>query len=195
MNVSCRTFEGVMLHIRVSHVAHMNESWHTCIQHAINSCVLRCAKQLRCIVCMSHVAHMNGFPRTYEWSCCTYEWVMSHIWLSSAAHTNDSCHVTHMTESCLTYEWVMSHIWLGRVAHMNETCRTYDWVILHIWMSHVTQEPRHTCNQAAIRYQVLHRAFVVYSHVAHFYESCRIYDWVTSRRSYGTTCIQAAVRS
>ena len=34
-------------------------------------------------------------------SCHTYEWVMSHIWMS---------HVTHMNESCHTYEWVMSHI-------------------------------------------------------------------------------------
>ena len=32
-------------------------------------------------------------------SCHTYEWVMSHIWMS---------HVTHLNESCHTYECVMS---------------------------------------------------------------------------------------
>ena len=30
----------------------------------------------------------------------TFEWVMSHIWMS---------HVTHMKEACHTYEWGMSH--------------------------------------------------------------------------------------
>jgi len=39
--------------------------------------------------------------RTNE-MCLTYEWVMSHKWMS---------HVSHVNESCLTYEWVMSHIW------------------------------------------------------------------------------------
>jgi len=34
-------------------------------------------------------------------TCHTYEWVMSHIWMS---------HVTYMNESCQIYEWVMSHI-------------------------------------------------------------------------------------
>jgi len=88
----------------------------------------------------------------------TYEWVMSHIWMS---------HVTHMNESCHTYEWVMSHTWMGHVphmnescptwpcwermenhlhdrchyrnaSHMNESCHTYAWDTTQIWMSHVT---------------------------------------------------------
>jgi len=62
-------------------------------------------------------------------SCHTYEWVMSHIWMS---------HVTHMNESCHTYEWGMSHTWMHQVPHMNESCHTYEWVMSHIWMSHVT---------------------------------------------------------
>ena len=32
-------------------------------------------------------------------SCHTYEWVMSHVWMS---------HVTHMNESCHTYEWMIN---------------------------------------------------------------------------------------
>jgi len=62
-------------------------------------------------------------------SCHTYEWVISHIWMS---------HVTHMNESCHTYKWVMSHIWMSHVTHMNESCHTYEWVMSHIWMIHVT---------------------------------------------------------
>ena len=63
-------------------------------------------------------------------SCHTYEWVMAHIWMSHATHTNESCH---------TYEWVMSHIRMSHVIHTNESWRTYEWVMSHIWMSHVTR--------------------------------------------------------
>jgi len=70
---------------------------------------------------MNHVTHMNE-------SCLTYEWVMSHIWMS---------HVTHMNESRLTYEWVTSHIWMRHVSHMNESCHTYECVTTRIWMRHV----------------------------------------------------------
>ena len=46
-------------------------------------------------------------------SCHTYEWVMSHIWMS---------HVTHMNESRHTYEWVMSHIWVPCHRHIRGGC-------------------------------------------------------------------------
>ena len=61
-------------------------------------------------------------------SCHTYEWVMSHIWMSHVTHTNESRH---------TYEWVMSHIWKSLVTHLNESCHTYEWVMSHIWMGHL----------------------------------------------------------
>ena len=61
----------------------------------------------------------------------TYEWVMSHIWMS---------HVTHMNASRHTYEWVMSHIWMRHVTHMNASCHTYEWVMSHAWTSRVTYE-------------------------------------------------------
>jgi len=48
-------------------------------------------------------------------SCQTYEWVVSHVWMSN---------VTRMNESCHTYEWVMSHIWMSNVTRMNESCHT-----------------------------------------------------------------------
>jgi len=54
--------------------------------------------------------HVNG-------SCHTYEWAMSHIWMS---------HVTPMNECGYTYEWVVSHIWMSHVTHVNESCPTYQ---------------------------------------------------------------------
>jgi len=59
----------------------------------------------------------------FEWcnaSYYTYEWVVSHIWMS---------HVTHMNESCHTYEWVMSHIWMSRVTHEMSHVSHESWVI------------------------------------------------------------------
>ena len=60
-------------------------------------------------------------------SCHTFEWVMSHVWMSHVKRVNESCH---------TYKWVMSHIWMSHVTHMNESCHTHEWVKSHIWMSH-----------------------------------------------------------
>jgi len=80
---------------------------------------------------MSHVTHVNG-------SCRTYEWDLSHIWMS---------HVTHMDESCHPYEWViahvewvLSHIWMSHVPHVHVYTHVLheSWVMSHIWMSHVT---------------------------------------------------------
>jgi len=67
---------------------------------------------------MSHVTHTNE-------PCRTYEWVMSHIWMSRIW----ICHVTRVNESCHTCEWVMSHVWMGHVASMNESCHTYEWIV------------------------------------------------------------------
>ena len=41
----------------------------------------------------------------------TYEWVMSHTWMS---------HVTHMDKSCHAHEWVMSRTWLSHVTHIGK---------------------------------------------------------------------------
>jgi len=65
----------------------------------------------------------------------TYEWVMSHIWMSR---------VTHMDESWHTYERVIPHIWMSHVTHLNQSCHTYERVMSHIWTSHVTHICRRT---------------------------------------------------
>ena len=94
-------------------------------------------------------------------SCHTYEWVMSHIWMSHVTHMNESCHI-YMNESCHTYEWVSSQKWnmahrdiitpqsaMSHGTHMHDPWRTYARVISHAWMSHIThmnesQESHHT---------------------------------------------------
>jgi len=100
MNESCK-----FLDILTSHVTHTKKKW---LIRYISQRVL---------------SHMHSFVMNE--SCHTYEWVMSHIWMS---------HVTHMNESCHTYEWVMSHIRSSHVtcklvmSHVKEAC--------HVWMSH-----------------------------------------------------------
>jgi len=74
---------------------------------------------------MSHWScHVCGWVTHVNDSCHTYEWVMSHMWMS---------HVTHVNESCHTYEWVMSHIWISHVTHAIESWCTYEWVMSYIW--------------------------------------------------------------
>jgi len=53
-------------------------------------------------LCMSHVSHMNE-------SCHTYEWVMSHIWMSHVSHS-------------------IPHIWMRHASHMNESRHTHTWM-------------------------------------------------------------------
>ena len=79
--------------IWMSHVTHMNESWHTyewVMSHIWTSHVTNSACGLNHSIVVVTPLHSHH----------TYERVMSHIW---------TFHVTHMNESCHTYEWVMSH--------------------------------------------------------------------------------------
>jgi len=106
-------------HARTSHVTHMHEPFYTQFEH------------------LSLCASANE-------SCHTYEWVMSHTWMSHVTHMNESCHryepvtshiwqipITYDT-SCHTYECVVSHTWMSRVARMK-------WVVTHIWISGVAR--------------------------------------------------------
>ena len=71
--------------------------------------------------------------------CHTYEWAMSHVWMSHVPLMKESCH-SH------TYERVMSHIWMSHVLHMSESCPTYECVMSHVWMSHVP----HRCEKVIL---------------------------------------------
>ena len=58
----------------------------------------------------------------------TYEWVMSHIWMSHITHMNVSCHnKQELNESCHTYDWVMSHTWMSHVTHTNRNHDHATW--------------------------------------------------------------------
>ena len=65
----------------------------------------------------------------------TYEWVMSHIWMSHVTRMNESRHTYERWNmiQIKAYERVMSHIWMSHVTHMNESCHTYERVMSHIW--------------------------------------------------------------
>ena len=142
-------------------------------------------------------------------SCHTYEWVMSHIWMSHVTRTVwcNSC-ICGMTASIgicgmtnrygevksqvlgrQSRGYIMSHIWMSHGTHMNESCHTYEWVMLHIWISHVTH-----MNESCRTYEwVMAHIWMSYvrtyewvmshiwvSHVTHMNESCHTYEWVLS---------------
>jgi len=138
---SCGKYEWVMSHTWISHVTHMNESWHistgkwteSTLAHMTNTCTYD--KHLHISQTLAHITNMIS-----TCSCGKYEWVWQ-IWIS-VANMNEP-HIAHMTNmistcSCGKYEWVMSHTWISHVTHMNESCRTRESVTSHIWLSHGT---------------------------------------------------------
>jgi len=70
---------------------------------------------------------------TYEWAmaranaaCHTYEWAMSHIWMSQ------------MGISHVAYEYTMAHTWMIHFTHMNEWSHmnehgTNAWIVSHMY--------------------------------------------------------------
>ena len=87
--------------------------------HSVLQCVAVCRSMLQRVACKT----LRPKVLNHEFwiaSRDTYEWVMSHIWMS---------HVTHMNELCHTYGWVMSHIWMRHITRMNESCHAYEWVM------------------------------------------------------------------
>jgi len=95
-------YEWVMLHMWMSHVAYVNESYRT----------------YKWVV--FHISK-SRFTHTRPFDCLKYvlpvliEWVMSHIWMSHVTHTQNHvtvtnvCHLCCMGESCCTYERVTSY--------------------------------------------------------------------------------------
>jgi len=153
---SCRTSnaELVLSHSDVTH-SYVTHSYmtHSYVTHSYvtdlyvtHSYVTHRAK--RCRECsfihdsshnvMSHIyctASLVAHPRMW--------WVMSYIWMSHVANSNQSYHtyttrlLRHALSSiCRTFTYVMSHVIL-----MNASCLTFEWVMSHIWMSRI---PCHT---------------------------------------------------
>jgi len=111
-------------------------------------------------------------------SCHTYEWVMSHIWMS---------HVTQVNESCHTCEWVMSHIWMSHVTHMNESCHIWkegtsplnvrEWGMSHMHESCYVAVRANVCLEIHEMYHVKWvMSHISMSHATHTNGSCHTYE-------------------
>jgi len=58
-------------------------------QHILQHTATHAATHMQCIGFRNFCRHL----RTDE-SCHTYEWVMSHVWMSQVAHMNKTCHIS-----------------------------------------------------------------------------------------------------
>jgi len=168
VNESCHTYEWVVPHMWMSHVAHVNESCRTCewvVSH----------------IWVSRVTHVNE-------SCLTCQWVVCHMSMSCVTPMSESCHTyekSHVTNRptgwrrpigclklqvifrkratnyrpllrkmtykdkascessppctpCQTCEWIMSLVRLSCVTLVGESHHTCEKIMSHIWMRHVT---------------------------------------------------------
>jgi len=97
-------------------------------------------------------------------SCCLWDRVMSHLWMSHESWCRCARQGGEMWMSHVTYEGVMSHI----STRMKELYHTYESVISHIWMSH---ESCHRCTR---------QDETRMSHVTCMNEACHSYEWVVS---------------
>jgi len=127
MNQSCLAYEYIMSHAWMSAQC----------SHGLSLLPVRVCANESCHVYewdeLYHVIFMNE-------SCPTYEYVMSHTWIS--ARSSYELHPTLLVcacewvvsrvrmrwiASCHIYEWVMSHVWTRHISHMNE-CAVYSWI-------------------------------------------------------------------
>ena len=93
------TYKWVMSHVWMSHVTHVNESYHT--WHV--TLLIRVS---------AHDTRMNE-------SCLMYEWVMSHVWMSHVSHNTSHDLFVHVY-TWHTCEWVISHVWMSHVTHQQQ---------------------------------------------------------------------------
>ena len=111
----------VMSHTWVSHVSHMDESWHK----------YEWVMSVMGHIWMIHVSHMNE-------SCHPYKWDRSHICMSHVSHMDESWHkykdhiwMTVEFKVCDSYVCAMTHPY---VRHDSSMCETW---LIHMWdMTH-----------------------------------------------------------
>ena len=130
--------ECVMVHMYMSHVTHVNQSWHTHEQVMSHTCMKRtdgwltshacrrsvtCSTATRDSIVMSHVTHVNEPCYTCEWVIHTHEWVM-----------NESCRTHAGMVSRSSTSLRSSIVWEG----FKESCHTCNWAFPHTRMSHDT---------------------------------------------------------
>ena len=182
MNEPCHINQWIVTHVWKLHVTYVNKSCNTQQrleglhhEHVVTNVVTNDKASVSGrSTCTNLISNINLIRNINE-SCHTYEWVMSHIWMS---------HVTHMNESCHTYEWVMSHIWMSHVSYQSHqeyqcSCHTYE--SCHtLWESCYTHESC-VCVRFIIQLHwyeaVWHDSFtsvicMPWSHVTYVNESC-----------------------
>jgi len=164
MNESCPSYEWVMSHI---HVTCMNES-HTWVSHVTHMKRNRVTHIWREVMSQIHTYERANIWESLPFpSIISGQWVMSHIWMSHAAHTNVSCH---------TYEWVMPHTWMSHVTSISGSCHTHEWVMSHTCISHATH-----MNESC--YAHMNDSCHTYmSHMIHVTHTYHIYEWVPYSR-------------
>jgi len=178
-----RESEGVMSHIWMSHVTHMNalsrgvassiygveERMFVRERHRERKCVRERARTRRTSV---YVCVCVGGGELLCMCVCMCE----RVW----ERGNESCHA---------WKWVMPTcqiVWMRRVTHINESYHTYSWLMSRVWMSHVTHTlgTRWQCHvQNVWMSHVAHRNESCHtwtSRVTHMNESCHTCEWVMS---------------
>ena len=136
----------VMSHVThdMSHVIHV-----TCSRHDWHGSL---TWLITCYMCSSCILH------TFDGSCHTYEWVMSHIWMSHVTHLMSR--VTHVMSHVIRNEHITCVTWLIAYYMSLLSCITIHCIdvdeccspiLSHIgWESrscHTFDESCHTCNE------------------------------------------------
>jgi len=130
----CLTYEWVMSQIWISHISHMNEScltyvwvmshiWMSHVSSRLCVCLtsvspiseharmhavprwLVYAKRLKTAQTTERLAYITASSASRAWMSLTYEWVMSHIWMSHVSHIGvrlrDMTHPYVRYDSCM----------------------------------------------------------------------------------------------
>jgi len=82
---------------------------------------------------MRHLAHMNESRHRYVASSDTYKWILPHIHMNLATHTNESCHTRERVISHHT-----PHTQMNLAIHTIKSCHAYKWMLPHIRTSSIT---------------------------------------------------------
>jgi len=151
MRHAAHPYERVMSHIWLSHVTHMNASYHT--QKLILSRIWMrhvspVQKKTSCHTC-KRVTYMTMWGMSH-----TYERVLSRTSIHRVTNMHATCHVrhvpcartpnqsiflkTHTSESCHARTWVLRYMRVSHVTHMNESCHPYERDVSHAWKRCVT---------------------------------------------------------
>jgi len=115
-----------------------------------------------------------------HWSCRTYEWVMSHVWINLTTHINHLLSAPHLSATILL-------ICMGSVARTKESYRTYEGVMSHVRRSHVARASCVTDQDVDGKRAPIHSASALWwvmshivSHATPTDESCQTHEWVMS---------------